>query len=144
MAGRKKSGGGQRPQRVGEQIRQILSELMVSGGFKLPELAKADLVSFTEVRVTPDLRSARVFTSIFPSEPDVVEAVMKGLIEAQPRIRSMVGQEMSIRHTPELTFTHDESIERGARMEALIKEVRDADAELARSRGEGDEEAEAE
>lgn len=116
---------------------------MIAGGFKLPELAAAELVSFTEVRVTADLRQARVFTSVFPSDPEVVETVMAALGRAQPRIRAMVGEAVRLRHTPELQFTHDGSIERGARMEALIREVREEDEALARSRGDaGEEDAE--
>lgn len=124
------TGGGQRPQRVGEQIRQVLGELLMSGAIKEPRLAEADLVSCTEVRVTSDLRVARVFISVFPSDEATVETVMRGLEEAQPRIKSLLAKEVRLRHTPDLRFTSDRSIERGAHMEALIRQVKEEDAAL--------------
>lgn len=130
--------GGQRPERVGEQIRQVLSDLLMSGAFKEPRLGAADIVSFTEVRVTGDLRGARVFTSVFPSEPEVVSEVMAGLEAATPRVRALLAREVRLRHTPELRFSHDASIEQGAAMERLIAEVRAEDRALAAARGEGE------
>lgn len=112
----------------------MLGELLVSGAIKEPRLAEADLVSFTEVRVSPDLSLARVFTSIFPSEEAVVSTVMEALEEAKPHIRSLVAREVRLRHTPELRFHWDESIERGARVEALLKAAREEDEAMARAR----------
>ena len=129
MTGRRTRGGGQRPERVGEQMRQILSEFLIGGEIKEPELQAADLVSITEVRVTSDLTQARVFTSVFPSDEEISGAVMAALIRSAPKIRSMLAQQMRIRHTPELQFSLDTSIETGARMEALIREVRADDQE---------------
>lgn len=130
MATRRARAGGARPQRVGEQIRQILSEALLSGALREPSLEAADLVSFTEVRVTNDLSLARVFTSVFPMEEEVVVKVMTGLQASAPRIRSLVAGEMRLRHTPELRFQHDGSMEHGARMEVLIREARTEDAAL--------------
>lgn len=128
--GRRPSGGGQRPRRVGEQIRQVLGELTLSGDVRAAEETEADIVSFTEVRLTADLRSARVFVSIFPSDPAVVSAVMEALERDRARIRARVGQEIRLRHTPELVFQYDGSIEHGARIHALLEEVRAEDEAL--------------
>lgn len=127
MAGRRNKGG-QRPQRVGEQIRQILGELLLSGQLKDPRLDVAGLISFTEVRVTSDLSWARVFTSVFPYEEDIVEPVMNALENMMPQIRALVAREMNIKHTPELRFCLDNSMEQGARIDALLKEVHQEDA----------------
>ncbi|MBX2812857.1 MAG: 30S ribosome-binding factor RbfA [Myxococcales bacterium] len=121
----KRGKGGQRSQRIGEQIRQILGELMLEGRFKDPRLETVNLISFTEVRVTSDLQLARVFISVFPCEVWAVEPVMTALQELMPQIRTMVAQQMRIRHTPELRFCLDTSIEDGARMDALIREVQE-------------------
>lgn len=64
---------------------------------------------------------------MFPPDGEGAQRVMEALSEHAPRIRSLVASEMRLRHTPELDFTFDGSIERGARMEALIREVRDED-----------------
>jgi ribosome-binding factor A len=109
---------------------------MMAGAFEEPRLEAAELVSFTEVRVTGDLRHARVFTSIFPSQPGTVDQVMSGLAAVTPRVRALLAKELRLRHTPELRFTHDASIERGAQMEALLDEVRAEDRALAEARGE--------
>ncbi len=118
--------GGGRPERVGEQIRQVLGELQMSGALGVPDLAKASLVSFTEVKMSPDISVARIYTSVFPPEPEVALAILDALARSARRIRSQVGQRMRLRHVPELRFVLDESLERGSRIDALLGEIREA------------------
>lgn len=129
MAKRTQASGGQRQERVAEQIRQVLSELLMAGSIGIEALQGAGLVSFTEVRMSPDLHQARVFTSIFPPEPEAVQSVMEGFQQWAPKLRSMVAQQVRLRHAPELRFVHDDSIERGARIESLIEEIHQQDEE---------------
>lgn len=107
-----------RPFRVGEQIRQVLGEVLGAGRIKDPRLSDV-MITVTEVRMTPDLQHAKVFVSVFGKEAD---EVMAGLESAKGLFRRTIGREIRLKFTPELRFLLDESIERGARMEALIKE----------------------
>jgi ribosome-binding factor A len=76
----------------------------------------------TEVVTSPDLRHAKVFFSIMGTEEEKLQAE-KGLAAASGFLRKGLGERLSLRYTPELSFHRDESIERGSRLLELIKEV---------------------
>ena len=76
-------------------------------------------VSINEVSTSPDLRHARVFVSSFDEGADRAE-VLSRLKAASGFFRSELGNRMRLRYTPELSFTWDDSIERGARLNQLI------------------------
>lgn len=93
----------------------------------LAERAKDPRIGFvtvTGVEVTPDLRQARVFVSVLGSEAER-EQTFEGLASIAGHIRPLVGRRLRLRHAPEITFRHDPTIERAARIEQLLSEVRD-------------------
>ena len=90
-------------------------------------------VVVTDVEVTPDLSLARVFYYAMGGEPEAIDAALH---RAAPFLRRRVGEEIRARHTPELRFLVDTSIERGRRVEEILHQLaEDATA----SDGEGDE-----
>ncbi|UCC43198.1 MAG: 30S ribosome-binding factor RbfA [Candidatus Zixiibacteriota bacterium] len=107
-----------RADRLNQQILRDVSELLET------ELADVSpgMTTFTAVRLTKDLRIARVYYSFFGNEEDRtrVEAYLNS---RRKRIRSRIGKNLNIRHVPELTFTYDASIERGVRIEELLNEI---------------------
>lgn len=121
-------GEANRPARVGERIREELMDLLLRGAVKDPGAAGAVIHA---VRVSPDLRHARVF--VRAAEPDADEARRRRVIAALERasgfLRREVGARLGIRHTPELKFVWDESAERAARVEELLDEIRREEAE---------------
>jgi ribosome-binding factor A len=76
----------------------------------------------TEVKVSPDLRHARVLISVFGSTEEKRQT-LDALTGATGFIRRQIGSRIRLRYTPELTFDYDESVERGDRMMRLIEEV---------------------
>jgi len=80
------------------------------------------LVTVTEVQLTPDLRQARVLVSLFGS-PEQKSATLAALEGASGAIRRMIGSRVRLRHTPELVFAIDRTIEDGDRMVSLLEEV---------------------
>lgn len=94
------------------------------------ELAELDLgmVTFTEVELSRDLRHARVYYSFF-GDVSGREQIAEYLQRHAPRIRREMGRHLHVRHLPELTFKFDPSIERGIRIEQLLKELRPPDHE---------------
>ncbi|AKU90021.1 Ribosome-binding factor A [Vulgatibacter incomptus] len=106
-------------------IQQELGRLFTKG-FKDPRIT--GFVTITGVKLSPDLKQAVVYYSVLgePSEPKETAA---GLKAAVGYIRREVGQTLSLRYTPEIKFIFDEAIERGDRIERLIKEIKDRDAE---------------
>jgi len=113
---------GRRPQRLAEQIREEISALMVSG-LKDPRIGFATLI---EVRLTPDLRVARVLVSVLGT-PEEQGETLEGLRAAAGFIRRTLGQRMKLRRVPELEFRLDHTEEKAARIEELLRKARESD-----------------
>ena len=111
--------GARRMQRVNDLIREEISELL---GREVRDPRLAGIISVTEVVTSPDLRHAKVYFSILGTEEEKRQAE-DGLAAASGFIRKGLGERLSIRYTPELSFEIDESIERGSRLLQLIKDV---------------------
>jgi ribosome-binding factor A len=80
------------------------------------------LVTVTTVEITPDLRRARVLISLFGSA-EQKSVALATLEKSAAFIRRLLGTRMRLRHTPELTFVEDHSIEEGDRMVTLIEAI---------------------
>jgi len=107
-----------RRHKVGEQIRAEISAIFARElRDNLP-----GLVTVTSVEMTPDLRHARVWISLFGSA-EQRSAALATLGESVPFIRRLLGARIRLRHTPELTFVEDRSIEEGDRMVTLIEGI---------------------
>jgi len=108
-----------RPEKVEEFIKEELSQIL-QREVRDPRIG---FVSVTDVEVSVDLRHARIFVSVL-GDPQAKAATMQGLHSASRYIRRALGQRLQMRYTPEITFTLDESIERGSRVLKLLGEVR--------------------
>lgn len=115
---------GRRPERIGEQIREEISSLLL-GELKDPRVGFATI---TAVRVSPDLRHARVYVSILGSE-DERQQSLQGLAAASSFLRRQLAKRLRIRRVPVLEFELDTGAERGARIEELLREAHRTSAE---------------
>jgi len=79
-------------------------------------------VSVTEVELSADLRHAKIFVSVLGDE-EAKRRTMEALDRAAGFVRSELGRRVALRYTPEVLFRLDESIERGTRVVALLREV---------------------
>jgi ribosome-binding factor A len=121
-----------RPQRVGQLIQEELGRLAVRG-FKDPRIG---FVTFTGVKVSPDLREAWVYWAVHGDER-ARKSTAEGLAAAAGFVRRHIGQQLQLRHTPEVHFVYDEAIDRGQRVEELLREIKQQDD--ARDRGDENE-----
>ncbi|MDX1570339.1 MAG: 30S ribosome-binding factor RbfA [Xanthomonadales bacterium] len=112
------SGNYGRHERVAGQLRRVLADLIWSE-VKDPRLGP---VSVTDVEVSRDLSHARVYVAT--SQSETIEQSLKALRNAAGFLRSRLGRELSMRSIPELRFLHDDSIEKGDRIEALLAKAR--------------------
>lgn len=108
-----------RTERVNDLIRDEISALLRKG-VKDPRLAC--FITVTEVKVSPDLRHARVFVSVMGT-PDERREALRGLTAASGFFRRELSARLTIRYMPELVFENDDSIERGTHLLELIKQV---------------------
>lgn len=83
-------------------------------------------ITVTEVKVTPDLKIAKIYFSVFGT-PEVQEKTMAMLEDEKPHIRGLVASHLRLRFTPSLQFFHDTTLDRVDRINHLIKKIHDDD-----------------
>lgn len=108
-----------RTDRIAEEIKKEVSRL-IRENIKDPRLP--EFVSVTAVKVSKDLRHAKIYVSIYGDE-EKKNAAMAALTSAAGFIRREIGQSISLRYTPEIQFKLDESIEHGMHITRLIEET---------------------
>jgi len=118
-----------RARKLADQISQIVAE-MLERRIKDPRLG---FVTVTEARLTNDLREATVFYTVLGTDAERADTAT-ALTSATGIIRSEVGQQLGLRHTPSLAFVADELPDSAQRIEELVTQARHADAELASTR----------
>jgi ribosome-binding factor A len=106
-----------RLQRIGEQVRHALAEVLGRGVLR-DELLERTIVSVSEVRVTPDLRHATVFVKALGGDD---QAVVKALASHARYLRGEVARAMATKYTPDLRFRADESFDAGARIDEILR-----------------------
>jgi ribosome-binding factor A len=107
----------ERMRRVNESVRAVIADGV--GALKDPRIG---LVTITGVKVTPDLREARVYVSVLGGEKKRRET-LAGLASAHGVLQARINRELNLRRTPTLTFSYDESVEQGVRMTHLVDEL---------------------
>ena len=110
--------GVDRTRRVAELIRRALADIIRD---QLPDHGLG-LLSITATEVTRDLSRATVFISLLGEEEDQ-ERVTKILNEESSALRHELSRTLNLRHTPEIKFRYDLSIERGERLSRLIDDL---------------------
>ena len=120
---------GHRPDRVGEEIRHELSDLITRGGVHDPGIG---FITLTRVQVSPDLQVARVYyTSL--GDAAARKDTQKALDRATPFLRRQIGSRVQLRRVPELEFRFDESIAHQNRIEEILQELHQEEASRKRS-----------
>jgi ribosome-binding factor A len=104
-----------RMRRVDEAVRAVLSDA-ISTDLKDPRVG---FVTVTGVKTSADLRHARVYVSVLGDEA-ARQASLDGLRSAHGFLQGRVAAELTLKHTPALTFEYDESVDRGMRISGLI------------------------
>ena len=113
-----------RPARVAEELRQEISGLLARG---LKDPRVTGFVTVTGAKVSPDLREAAVYVSVH-GEPAERKRTMEGLQAAAAFLQRQAARNLGLRYTPHLRFVYDESVERGDRIDRLLREARARDA----------------
>jgi ribosome-binding factor A len=114
----------ERLERVAEELREVLAEEI--GRLKDPRVG---FVTVTGVRVTPDLRKARVFYTVL-GDDSARRGTRAALRSARSHLRVALGKEVRIKFVPELEFEEDTDLDRVTRVDELIDRLhRDEEGE---------------
>ncbi|OEF98647.1 30S ribosome-binding factor RbfA [Desulfuribacillus alkaliarsenatis] len=108
-----------RVHRVAEQIKKEVSQL-IQNEIKDPRIG---FITVTDVEVTGDLQQATIFISILGNDSQKQDS-LDGLKKAQGFIRRELGRRIRLRHTPEIVFSFDSSIEYGNKIERILSDIK--------------------
>lgn len=106
-----------RMNRVEEELKREISNIV---NYELNNTNITGMVSVTKVKVTPDFRFARVYVSMLnASKKKTLEALKK----SSGYVRTQLAHKINLRTTPEIIFEFDESIEYGAKIDSILKDI---------------------
>ncbi len=108
-----------RPEKVAHLMRRELAEILDR---RLRDPRLATMVSVTDVEVTADLSFARIYVAVHGGEEDRRRA-MEVLSHAAGFVRRELGPRLGLREVPEIRFLHDDSLDRGARVDELLRKI---------------------
>lgn len=106
-----------RTDRVSAQLRRELGTIVHA----MVRVHGLPSVSVSDVEITRDMAHAKVFVTALQSER--AKEAMKGLKELTPEIRHELSRSVKMRHTPELHFHYDDSVDRGERIDNLLRDL---------------------
>ena len=119
----------QRQLRVGELVKQNLGELFIRNEAKIPSI-NSKLITVTEVRMTPDLKTARVY--VIPLGGVDMKETVSVLTEYSHLVRKALSKRLDIKFLPKLTFVEDNSFEYAEKIEKIIRKIKINDTEKKR------------
>ena len=114
----------QRQLRVGELVKQNIGEIFIRNEAKIPSF-NSKLITVTEVRMTPDLKTARVY--VIPLGGTQLKETVSVLTEYSHLVRKALSKRLDIKFLPKLTFVEDNSFEYAEKIEKIIKKNKDND-----------------
>ena len=123
----------QRQLRVGELVKQNLGELLIRNEAKIPSI-NSKLITVTEVRMTPDLKTARVYVIPLGGTGTDTKETVKILTEYSHLVRRALSKRLDIKFLPKLTFVEDNSFEYAEKIERIIKKIKDKDNDKQKKR----------
>ncbi len=121
----------QRQLRVGELVKQNLGELLIRNEAKIPSF-NSKLITVTEVRMTPDLKTARVY--VIPLGGENTKEIVKILTDYSHLVRKALSKRLDIKFLPKLTFVEDNSFEYAEKIEKIIKRNKENDNDKEKKR----------
>ena len=109
----------QRQLRVGELVKQNLGEIFIRNQAKLPSV-NTKVITVTEVRMTPDLKTARVY--VIPLGGKDSEKAVSTLTEFSYLVRKALSKKIDMKFLPKVYFVSDKSFDYAEKIEKLIQE----------------------
>ena len=114
----KKQNGNNRLNRINEELKREISNII---NYEVTNSNVTGMVSVTSVKISPDLKYARVYVSILNAKSS--KNTLAGLKASSGFIRSRIAEKVNLRVTPELVFELDDSMEYGERIDTILKDI---------------------
>ncbi|MFL6208349.1 MAG: 30S ribosome-binding factor RbfA [Pyrinomonadaceae bacterium] len=107
-----------RPEKVAELVREEIAQIV---GYELAD-PRIGVVTVTEVRMSENLREARVYVTVAGTDKEAAVA-LRALEHAAPYVRRQVAMELNLKRAPEIHFVRDTVEEKATRVDALLTEI---------------------
>lgn len=114
----KNQNGNNRLNRINEELKKEISNII---NYEVTNSNVTGIVSVTSVKITPDLRYAKVSVSVLNSKN--IKQTLAGLKSSSGFIRSRIAEKINLRITPELVFELDSSMQYGERIDTILKDI---------------------
>lgn len=111
-------GGGNRLNRINEELKREISNII---NYEVSNSNVTGMISVTSVKISPDLRYARVYVSMLNSKS--VKNTLAALKSSSGFIRSRIAEKINLRVTPELIFELDDSMQYGEKIDTILKDI---------------------
>lgn len=105
--------------RINEELKKEISQII---SFELKNPEATGLISVTKVKITPDLKYAKIYVSLLNTKNE--EKTMEALKKSTGYIRSNIAKRINLRVTPELIFEKDDSMEYGMKIDSILKDLK--------------------
>ncbi len=111
---------GKRTDKLNNEFRKIIYEI-IKNDLNIPTVT--EMFSITEVDVSPDIKNAKVYVSVYSTNSEKKQATFLGIKENAGRIRKALSSKMSIRYVPELRFYEDSALEYGNKIDKILSTI---------------------
>ncbi|MGG7175984.1 30S ribosome-binding factor RbfA [Clostridium paraputrificum] len=107
--------------RINEEVKREISSLIRD---EIKDVRLTAMISVTAVKVTKDLRYAKVYVSIFSKDEEEKKNNLEALKSAAGFVRREIAQRINLRHSPQIIFELDDSIDYGMHIDSLIEKAK--------------------
>lgn len=110
-----------------EKLQKLARQVLGEEIQKLKD-PRVGFATITAIRISPDLRHARVLVSVFGS-PEEAEATMAGLNSAKPHLRQELGRQTRMKYLPDLEFALDTGAQEAQKLDQIFEKIHASDPE---------------
>lgn len=111
---------GKRTEKLNSEFRKLIYEI-IKNDLNIPTVT--EMFSITEVDVAPDVKSAKVYVSVYSTDPVKKQATFNGIKENASKIRRELSSQMRIKYVPELRFLEDGALEYGNKIDKILSTI---------------------
>lgn len=105
--------------RINEELKKEISQII---SFELKNPDAEGMITVTRAKITPDFKYAKIYVSVLNAKN--VDKTIEALQKSSGFIRSQIARRINLRITPELVFEKDDSLEYGARIDSILKDLK--------------------
>ncbi len=109
-----------RTEKLSSEFRKIIYEAIK---YELNIPSVTEMFSITDVDVAPDLKSAKVYVSVYSTDPSKKQATFDGIKDSASKIRKVLSNKLRIKYVPELRFYIDDALEYGNKIDKILSTI---------------------